>query len=163
MYVTLCYLQQDSFSALQSTLSHELSQQASANYAEMLRIAKNCFTMASSVTSVEEMEPGGYSEEWLLNYMLGKIAEKLRRPPNEYLEHYQKVVQHPVSLCHPHFCTNIIIFPASSFLQWFDTVVCRKEMYATLLIQKGYLLELMEEENLEKPARLTHVYVKNGH
>jgi len=36
-------------------------------------------------------------------------------------------------------------------------------MYAMLLIQKGYLLELNEEENLEKPARLTLVYVKNGH
>jgi len=47
--------------------------------------------MAASVTSTEEIEPGGYSEEWLLHYMLGKIAEKLRRPPNEYLDHYQKV------------------------------------------------------------------------
>jgi len=24
--------------------------------------------------------------------MLGKIAEKLRRPPNEYLDHYEKVM-----------------------------------------------------------------------
>jgi len=49
--------------------------------------------MAANVTSAEEIEPGGYSEEWLLQYMLGKIAEKLGRPPNEYLDHYQKVIQ----------------------------------------------------------------------
>ena len=72
-------------------LSRELLQQATTNYSEMLHVAKNCFTMAASVTSTEEIEPGGYSEEWLLHYMLGKIAEKLRRPPNEYLDHYQKV------------------------------------------------------------------------
>jgi len=74
-------------------LSRELLQRASANYTEMLQIAKHCFTMAASVSSTEEIEPGGYSEEWLLNYMLGKIAEKLRRPPAEYLDHYQKVIQ----------------------------------------------------------------------
>jgi len=72
-------------------LSRELLQQASTNYTQMLQVAQNCFTMAVGVTSTEEIELGGYSEEWLLHYMLGKIAEKLRRPPNEYLEHYQKV------------------------------------------------------------------------
>jgi len=74
-------------------LSRELLQQASDNYTEMLHVAKNCFTMAANVTSVEDIEPGGYNEEWLLHYMLGKIAEKLRRPPGEYLDHYQKVRQ----------------------------------------------------------------------
>jgi len=72
-------------------LSRELLQQASTNYTQMLQVAQNCFTMAAGVTSTEEIELGGYSEEWLLHYMLGKIAEKMRRPPNEYLEHYQKV------------------------------------------------------------------------
>jgi len=77
---------------LPSILSRELLQQASCNYTEMLHIAKHCFTTAMSVTSTEEIELGGYSEEWLLHYMLGKIAEKLRRPPNEYLDHYEKVM-----------------------------------------------------------------------
>jgi len=103
----LCLLQQDLFSTLPPTLSRELLQQASANYTEMLGIAQNCFTVASSVTSTEEIEPGGYSEEWLLNYMLGKIAEKLRRPPNEYLNHYRKVAQCVVGLCCPYICENI--------------------------------------------------------
>lgn len=74
-----------------STVSRELLQQASTNYTEMLHVAKRCFSQAASVTSVEETEPGGYSEEWLLHYMLGKIAEKLQCPPSEYLDHYQKV------------------------------------------------------------------------
>lgn len=76
--------------------------------------------MAGSVTSTEEIEPGGYSEEWLLNYMLGKIAEKLRRPPNEYLDHYEKVAEFAVSLYRPYFCE--IITPATIFLLSFDTV-----------------------------------------
>jgi len=84
-------LQQESFSALPPLLSRELLQQASVNYTEMLHVAERCFTMAASVTSAEEIEPGGYSEEWLLHYMLGKIAEKSRRPPSKYLDHYQKV------------------------------------------------------------------------
>jgi len=73
-------------------LSRELVQQSTAQYTKMLNVAKDCFTSAMSVTSVdEEIEPGGYSEEWLLHYMLGKIAEKLHRPPGEYLNHYKKV------------------------------------------------------------------------
>ena len=76
-------------------LSRELLQQATDNYSEMLDIAKNCFTVAASVVSNEDIEPGGYREEWLLHYMLGKIAEKQRRPPSEYLDHYQKVTHTP--------------------------------------------------------------------
>jgi len=80
---------QKSWCALSSDLLH----QASDDFTEMLHVAQKCFTMAATVTSAEEMEPGGYSEDWLLNYMLGKIAEKLNRPPHEYLDHYHKVQQ----------------------------------------------------------------------
>jgi len=78
---------------LPPVLSRELVQQATENYTDMLHVAKDCFTTAMSVTSTEEIELGGYSEEWLLHYMLGKIGEKLRHPPTEYLDHYEKVTQ----------------------------------------------------------------------
>jgi hypothetical protein len=37
------------------------------------------------------------SEAWLHHYMLGKIAEKLKKSPDIYLEHYGKVTVPPHS------------------------------------------------------------------
>jgi len=49
---------------------------------EMLLLSERCFTSALGI------EDG---EAWLHHYMLGKIAEKLKKSPGVYLEHYQKV------------------------------------------------------------------------
>ena len=48
----------------------------------MLLLSERCFTSALGI------EDG---EAWLHHYILGKISEKLKKPPGVYLEHYQKV------------------------------------------------------------------------
>ena len=48
---------------------------------EMLLLSESCFT---SALGIEDGEP------WLHHYILGKITEKLNKPPSVYLEHYQK-------------------------------------------------------------------------
>ena len=52
----------------------------------MLETASQCFQGAS------RCEGDNDEEEWLINYMLGKIAEKRKQPPREYLELYKKVL-----------------------------------------------------------------------
>ena len=49
---------------------------------EMLLLSESCF---ASALGIEDGEP------WLHHYILGKITEKLNKPPSVYLEHYQKV------------------------------------------------------------------------
>lgn len=51
----------------------------------MLDTALRCFQGAASC------ECDSDEEEWLIHYMLGKIAEKRRTAPPEYLQLYQKV------------------------------------------------------------------------
>lgn len=51
----------------------------------MLETASQCFQGAS------RCEGDAEEEEWLIHYMLGKIAEKHRRPPQEYLLLYKQV------------------------------------------------------------------------
>ncbi|XP_048242654.1 calcineurin-binding protein cabin-1-like [Haliotis rufescens] len=51
---------------------------------EMLQIAQNCYWKAS------ECEADGSEEEWLHHYMIGKVKEKKRCHPKEYLEHYRQ-------------------------------------------------------------------------
>ncbi|XP_053557948.1 calcineurin-binding protein cabin-1 [Bombina bombina] len=50
----------------------------------MLETAKQCFTAAS------QCEGEGDEEEWLIHYMLGKVAEKQKLPPELYLQHYKQ-------------------------------------------------------------------------
>ncbi|XP_075424588.1 calcineurin-binding protein cabin-1 isoform X2 [Ascaphus truei] len=50
----------------------------------MLETAKQCFTSAS------RCDGDGDEEEWLIHYMLGKIAEKQKQPPEMYLQHYKQ-------------------------------------------------------------------------
>lgn len=51
----------------------------------MLETAAKCFQGASSC------EGDSDEEEWLIHYMLGKIAEKRRLPPKDYLLLYKQV------------------------------------------------------------------------
>lgn len=51
----------------------------------MLETAFQCFQGAS------RCECDSDEEEWLIHYMLGKIAEKRKQPPTEYLQLYKKV------------------------------------------------------------------------
>ena len=48
----------------------------------MLETARHCFTSAA------RCEGDGDEEEWLIHYMLGKVAEKQQQPPPVYLRHY---------------------------------------------------------------------------
>ncbi|XP_021164600.2 calcineurin-binding protein cabin-1 isoform X4 [Fundulus heteroclitus] len=54
----------------------------------MLETAFQCFQGAS------RCEGDSDEEEWLIHYMLGKIAEKRRKPPVEYLQLYKKAAQY---------------------------------------------------------------------
>uniref|UniRef100_A0A3P8WKI3 Calcineurin binding protein 1 n=1 Tax=Cynoglossus semilaevis TaxID=244447 RepID=A0A3P8WKI3_CYNSE len=54
----------------------------------MLETAFRCFQGAS------RCEGDSDEEEWLIHYMLGKIAEKRRRPPVEYLQLYKKAAHY---------------------------------------------------------------------
>lgn len=50
----------------------------------MLETAQHCFTSAA------RCEGDGDEEEWLIHYMLGKVAEKQQQPPTVYLRHYRQ-------------------------------------------------------------------------
>ena len=51
---------------------------------DCLSLAESCFQEAI------QCEVDGEEEEWLVHYMLGKIAEKRQTDPQEFLEHYKK-------------------------------------------------------------------------
>lgn len=51
----------------------------------MLETASQCFQGAS------QCEGDSDEEEWLIHYMHGKIAEKRKQTPVEYLKLYKKV------------------------------------------------------------------------
>ncbi|XP_078277456.1 calcineurin-binding protein cabin-1 isoform X2 [Rhinoraja longicauda] len=65
-------------------LPSEVVQQMEERRDSMLETAKQCFLSAT------HCEGDGDEEEWLIHYMLGKIAEKQKQQPKEYLEHYKQ-------------------------------------------------------------------------
>ncbi|XP_053135173.1 calcineurin-binding protein cabin-1 isoform X2 [Hemicordylus capensis] len=67
-----------------SELPPEVVRQMKERRDGMLETAKHCFTSAS------HCEGDGDEEEWLIHYMLGKIAEKQKQPPVAYLLHYKQ-------------------------------------------------------------------------
>ncbi|XP_013404378.1 calcineurin-binding protein cabin-1 [Lingula anatina] len=66
-------------------LNDEALQIAQSSKIEMLRIAQDCYTNASKCEAEDSEE-----ELWLHHYMLGKVAEKMRKPPKDYLDHYKQ-------------------------------------------------------------------------
>ncbi|KAJ7387336.1 Calcineurin-binding protein cabin-1 [Desmophyllum pertusum] len=85
-YGTLCYVLYSHSSRLLNQFDKD--EMASDNRTslvqrrdEMLLLSERCFT---SALGIEDGEP------WLHHYILGKITEKLKKPPSVYLEHYQK-------------------------------------------------------------------------
>ncbi|XP_018421411.1 PREDICTED: calcineurin-binding protein cabin-1 [Nanorana parkeri] len=54
----------------------------------MLETAKQCFMSAS------RCEGEGDEEEWLIHYMLGKICEKQKAAPEQYLQHYKQAAHY---------------------------------------------------------------------
>lgn len=54
----------------------------------MLETASQCFQGAS------RCEGDSDEEEWLIHYMLAKIAEKRNKPPVDYLQLYTEVKNH---------------------------------------------------------------------
>uniref|UniRef100_A0A8C3W1J3 Calcineurin binding protein 1 n=1 Tax=Catagonus wagneri TaxID=51154 RepID=A0A8C3W1J3_9CETA len=65
-------------------LPPELVQQMEDRRDSMLETARHCFTSAA------RCEGDGDEEEWLIHYMLGKVAEKQQQPPTVYLRHYRQ-------------------------------------------------------------------------
>ncbi|KAB0370162.1 hypothetical protein FD755_018124 [Muntiacus reevesi] len=65
-------------------LPAELVQQLEERRDSMLETARHCFTAAA------RCEGDGDEEEWLIHYMLGKVAEKQQQPPTVYLRHYRQ-------------------------------------------------------------------------
>ncbi|XP_077631332.1 calcineurin-binding protein cabin-1 isoform X2 [Crocuta crocuta] len=65
-------------------LPPELVQQMEGRRDSMLETARHCFTSAA------RCEGDGDEEEWLIHYMLGKVAEKQQQPPAVYLLHYRQ-------------------------------------------------------------------------
>uniref|UniRef100_A0A8C6MQY0 Calcineurin-binding protein cabin-1 n=1 Tax=Mus spicilegus TaxID=10103 RepID=A0A8C6MQY0_MUSSI len=65
-------------------LPPELVQQMEDRRDSMLETARHCFTSAA------RCEGDGDEEEWLIHYMLGKVAEKQQQPPTVYLLHYRQ-------------------------------------------------------------------------
>ncbi|XP_026058509.1 calcineurin-binding protein cabin-1 isoform X7 [Carassius auratus] len=62
-------------------LPPELIKQMEERRDSMLEMASQCFQSASRC--------GGDEEEWLIHYMMGKIAEKRKLPPKDYLQLYK--------------------------------------------------------------------------
>ncbi|NXF87047.1 CABIN protein, partial [Eubucco bourcierii] len=69
-------------------LPPEVVQQMAERRDSMLETAKGCFTAAA------RCEGDGDEEEWLIHYMLGKIAEKQKQPPVVYLLHYKQAAHY---------------------------------------------------------------------
>ncbi|KAM4746435.1 calcineurin-binding protein cabin-1 isoform 4-T4 [Anableps anableps] len=69
-------------------LPPEVVKQMEERRDSMLETAFQCFQGAS------RCEGDSDEEEWLIHYMLGKIAEKRRKPPDEYLQLYKKAAQY---------------------------------------------------------------------
>ncbi|KAM5237767.1 calcineurin-binding protein cabin-1 [Ctenodactylus gundi] len=65
-------------------LPPELVQQMESRRDSMLETARHCFTSAA------RCEGDGDEEEWLIHYMLGKVAEKQQQSPAVYLFHYRQ-------------------------------------------------------------------------
>uniref|UniRef100_G3T6I4 Calcineurin-binding protein cabin-1 n=1 Tax=Loxodonta africana TaxID=9785 RepID=G3T6I4_LOXAF len=65
-------------------LPPEVVQQMEGRRDSMLETAWHCFTSAA------HCEGDGDEEEWLIHYMLGKVAEKQQQPPTVYLLHYRQ-------------------------------------------------------------------------
>uniref|UniRef100_A0A672RKI3 Calcineurin-binding protein cabin-1 n=1 Tax=Sinocyclocheilus grahami TaxID=75366 RepID=A0A672RKI3_SINGR len=65
-------------------LPPDLIKQMEERRDSMLETASQCFQSASRC--------GGDEEEWLIHYMLGKIAEKHKLPPKDYLQLFKKVM-----------------------------------------------------------------------
>lgn len=63
---------------------HVVSFQMEERRDSMLETARHCFTSAA------RCEGDGDEEEWLIHYMLGKVAEKQQQPPTVYLRHYRQ-------------------------------------------------------------------------
>ncbi|KAL0186410.1 hypothetical protein M9458_018080, partial [Cirrhinus mrigala] len=63
-------------------LPPDLIKQMEERRDSMLETASQCFQSASRCD--------GDEEEWLIHYMLGKIAEKRKLPPKDYLQLYKK-------------------------------------------------------------------------
>ncbi|XP_047237196.1 calcineurin-binding protein cabin-1 isoform X3 [Girardinichthys multiradiatus] len=72
----------------QNELPAEVVKQMEERRDSMLETAFQCFQGAS------RCEGDSDEEEWLIHYMLGKIAEKRRKPPVEYLQLYKKAAQY---------------------------------------------------------------------
>uniref|UniRef100_A0A7N5ZTW0 Calcineurin-binding protein cabin-1 n=1 Tax=Anabas testudineus TaxID=64144 RepID=A0A7N5ZTW0_ANATE len=71
-----------------SELPPEVVKQMEERRDSMLETALQCFQSAS------RCEGDSDEEEWLIHYMLGKIAEKRKRPPTEYLQFYKKAANY---------------------------------------------------------------------
>ncbi|XP_021334181.1 calcineurin-binding protein cabin-1 isoform X2 [Danio rerio] len=63
-------------------LPADLTKQMEERRDSMLETASQCFQSASRCD--------GDEEEWLIHYMLAKIAEKRKQPPKDYLQMYKK-------------------------------------------------------------------------
>ncbi|XP_041083893.1 calcineurin-binding protein cabin-1-like isoform X3 [Polyodon spathula] len=71
-----------------SDLPAEFIKQMEERRDSMLETASRCFQAAS------RCEGDGDEEEWLIHYMLGKIAEKRKQPPKEYLLLYKQAAHY---------------------------------------------------------------------
>ncbi|KAM7416326.1 hypothetical protein PAMA_018408 [Pampus argenteus] len=69
-------------------LPPEVVKQMEERRDSMLETASQCFQGAS------RCEGDSDEEEWLIHYMLGKIAEKRKQPPVEYLQLYKKAAHY---------------------------------------------------------------------
>ncbi|MGH0151437.1 UNVERIFIED_CONTAM: hypothetical protein FKN15_020161 [Acipenser sinensis] len=71
-----------------SDLPAEFIKQMEERRDSMLETASRCFQAAS------QCEGDGDEEEWLIHYMLGKIAEKRKLPPKDYLLLYKQAAHY---------------------------------------------------------------------
>ncbi|XP_041079319.1 calcineurin-binding protein cabin-1-like isoform X3 [Polyodon spathula] len=71
-----------------SDLPAEFIKQMEERRDSMLETASRCFQAAS------RCEGDGDEEEWLIHYMLGKIAEKRKQPPKDYLLLYKQAAHY---------------------------------------------------------------------
>lgn len=79
------------------TLSMEKFEALESKKNDSLNVAQLCFRTIDTLTPIDETDKSKKSEDdekWLYHYMLGKVAEKQKDPPNVVIEHYLKSAQY---------------------------------------------------------------------
>ena len=105
----------------------------------MLSQAEKCFN--------EALHKADNDEPWLQHYMLGKIAEKMCKPPEEYLESYLKVKNETWVLLQERVKGGFVLLNGCSTIYFLIE-------WLRLLLLHAQALEELDKDDAEYPRKI---------